>query len=251
MEEKLKKIDEEKKSKEKNKDPKKALKENFTNLPQDKFEKVKKEKLNDSIGRKIVNKLGQTQNLEQLLNKKDKKTKDDNKPPKPKRDMEDFLKKQAEIKDQFKKYRNKLKEDQRSQSQEKVVKSERLRDLNLKSRELLSSCKKRSASERNNKTNSFVHDESKVDLDKTKEQEDLSMFKDYIDNFMKGCQDDYDIAMQNKKEKVKREASEENREKILSKIPAVTRLRERVDKVTCMNPRDRELEQRATLMPEV
>jgi len=103
MEEKLKKIDEEKKSKEKNKE-KKGIKENFTNLPQEKFEKVKKEKLNDFIGRKLVNKLGQTQNLEHLLSKKDKKTKDDlNKPPKPKRDMEEFLKKQAEIKEQFKK----------------------------------------------------------------------------------------------------------------------------------------------------
>jgi len=123
----------------------------------------------------------------------------------------------------------------------------------MKSRELLSSCKKRSASERNNKTNSFVHDESKVNLNNTKDQEaeDLSMFKEYIDNFMKGSQEEYDLVMQTKKEKEKREASEENREKLLSKIPAVTRLRERVDKVTCMNPRDRELEQRATLMPEV
>lgn len=132
-----------------------------------------------------------------------------------------------------------------------MIKSDRLKELNLKSRELLSSCKKRSASERNNKTYSFVQDESKVNLNLTKDQEaeDLTMFKDYIDNFMKGSHED--TVFQNKRNKEKREASEESREKLLSKIPAVTRLRERVDKVTCMNPRDRELEQRAMLMPEV
>lgn len=66
---------------------------------------------------------------------------------------------------------------------------------------------------------------------------------------MKNSNED-NIVFQNKL-KEKRIASEESREKLLSKIPAVTRLRERVDKVVTMNPRDRELEQRATLLPEV
>lgn len=100
MEERLKKINEDKKSKDQFKDSnKKGVKENFTNLPQDKFNQVKE------LGKiKSSNKFNQTQNLDNLLNKKDKKLKDDQnqKPPKPKRDMETHLIKKAEIKEQFK-----------------------------------------------------------------------------------------------------------------------------------------------------
>lgn len=97
MEEKLKKINDEKKSKEV-KDHKKGIKENFTNLPQEKFNQIKECGKN-----KIANKLGQTQNLEHLLSKKDKKLKDEpSKPPKPKRDVETMLIKKAELKEQFK-----------------------------------------------------------------------------------------------------------------------------------------------------
>lgn len=57
--------------------------------------------------------------------------------------------------------------------------------------------------------------------------------------------------MKKLREKEKKSEQEESREKLLNKIPAVTRLRERIDKVTNLNPRDRELEERATLLPEV
>lgn len=66
---------------------------------------------------------------------------------------------------------------------------------------------------------------------------------------MKGSQEDYNI--QKQKQIEKRNQSEESREQLLNKIPAVSRLRERVDKVTTLNPRDRELEERASILPEV
>lgn len=65
---------------------------------------------------------------------------------------------------------------------------------------------------------------------------------------MRGSQEEYNIK---KAKEEKKKEEDETREKLLNKIPAVTRLRERIDKVTNLNPRDRELEERASILPEV